>query len=166
MGESLDLQRIFLRASGCLSAGMGGYFWPNMGYSWPQNEIGDFKNYFHLNGNYCVIISECQKVGIFPEQAYGSPPHPPCHFCPIESSVYTGLLWKTWTLYKYVVMFGSVWSDQLVLHNYCVIISECQKETFMEKNKVAGLIFLTSMGGWPQRTRGSRRSRSARPLGR
>ena len=28
-----------------------GYFWPKMGYSWPQNEIGDFQNYFHLNGN-------------------------------------------------------------------------------------------------------------------
>ena len=43
---------------------------------------------------------------------------------------------------------GSVWSDQLVLHNYCVIISECQKVTFVgveakkccqkiEKTKVA-----------------------------
>ena len=34
-------------------------------------------------------------------------------------------------------IFGSVWSDQLLLHNYCVIISDCQKETFMgvkEKN--------------------------------
>ena len=41
---------------------------------------------------------------------------------------------KDLTLYKYVVMFGSVWSDQLVLHNYCVIISECQKETFMGVN--------------------------------
>ena len=30
-----------------------------------------------------------------------------------------------------VVVFGSVWRDQLVLHNYCVIISECQKVTFM-----------------------------------
>ena len=28
-------------------------------------------------------------------------------------------------------MFGSVWSDLLVLHNYCVIISECQKVTFL-----------------------------------
>ena len=43
-------------------------------------------------------------------------------------------------------MFGSVWSDQLVLHNYCVIISECQKETFMEKNKVAWLIFFDKYG--------------------
>ena len=33
-------------------------------------------------------------------------------------------------LYKYVVVFGSVWSDLLVLHNYCVIISGCQKVTF------------------------------------
>ena len=32
-------------------------------------------------------------------------------------------------------MVGSVCSDQLVLHNYCVIIYERQKETFMEKNK-------------------------------
>ena len=32
---------------------------------------------------------------------------------------------------KYVVMFSSVWSDLLVLHNYCVIISECQKVTFL-----------------------------------
>ena len=30
-----------------------------------------------------------------------------------------------------MVVFGSVWSDQLVLHNYYVIISEYQKETFM-----------------------------------
>ena len=40
-----------------------------------------------------------------------------------------------------------MWSDLLVLHNYCVIISECQKVTFLvveakkivkmkEKNKV------------------------------
>ena len=31
----------------------------------------------------------------------------------------------------------SVWSDLLVLHNYCVIISECQKVTFLgvELNK-------------------------------
>ena len=27
-------------------------------------------------------------------------------------------------------MFGSVLSDLLVLHNYCVIISECQKSDF------------------------------------
>ena len=32
---------------------------------------------------------------------------------------------------KYVVVFGSVWNDQLILHNYCVIISECQKVTFI-----------------------------------
>ena len=31
-----------------------------------------------------------------------------------------------------MVVFGSVWSDLLVLHNYCVIISECQKVTLME----------------------------------
>ena len=28
-------------------------------------------------------------------------------------------------------MFGSVWNDLLVLKNYCVIISECQKVTFL-----------------------------------
>ena len=28
-------------------------------------------------------------------------------------------------------MFGSVWSDLLVLRNYCVIISEWQKVTFL-----------------------------------
>ena len=61
--------------------------------------------------------------------------------------------------YKYVVMFGSVWSDQLVLHNYCVIISECQKETFMGVKATKCFLnfltkFLTSMGGWPQRTTG------------
>ena len=43
---------------------------------------------------------------------------------------------------------SSVWSNLLVLHNYCVIISECQKVNFlvveakkigqkMEKTKVA-----------------------------
>ena len=30
-----------------------------------------------------------------------------------------------------MVVFGSVWSDLLVLHNYRVIISECQKMTFL-----------------------------------
>ena len=30
-----------------------------------------------------------------------------------------------------MVVFGSVWSDLLVLHNYCVIISECQKVNFL-----------------------------------
>ena len=66
-----------------------------------------------------------------------------------QSSVYTGLLWKTLTLYKYVVVFGSVWSDQLVLHNYCVIISECQKETFMGvkgKQKVASFFVVDKYG--------------------
>ena len=29
-----------------------------------------------------------------------------------------------------MLVFGSVWSDLLVLHNYGVIISECQKVTF------------------------------------
>ena len=28
-------------------------------------------------------------------------------------------------------VWGSVWSDLLVLHNYCVIISGCQKVTFL-----------------------------------
>ena len=39
--------------------------------------------------------------------------------------------------YKYVVVFGSVWSDLLVMHNYCVIISEYQKVTLLgvEANK-------------------------------
>ena len=48
-----------------------------------------------------------------------------------------------------MVVFGSVWSDLLVLHKYCVIISESQKVTCVgvktkkccqkiEKNKVAG----------------------------
>ena len=47
-----------------------------------------------------------------------------------------------------MLVFGSVWSDLLVLHNYSVIISECQKVTFLvveakkivkneRKNKVA-----------------------------
>ena len=30
-----------------------------------------------------------------------------------------------------MVVFGSVWSDLLVLHNYCVMIFECQKVTFL-----------------------------------
>ena len=34
---------------------------------------------------------EQMRVGIFPEEADGSPPTP-VHFCPIESSVYIGLL--------------------------------------------------------------------------
>ena len=29
-------------------------------------------------------------------------------------------------------VFGSVCSDLLVLHNYCVILSECQKVTFFD----------------------------------
>ena len=61
--------------------------------------------------------------------------------CWIESSVYRCLLGRTYTYYKYVVVVGSVWSVLLVLHNYCVIISECQKVNFFvkkcEKNKVA-----------------------------
>ena len=40
-----------------------------------------------------------------------------------------------------MVVFGSVWSDLLVLHNYCVIISEFQKVTFLvvEANKIKTL---------------------------
>ena len=40
-----------------------------------------------------------------------------------------------------MVVFGSVWSDLLVLHNYCVIISEFQKVTFsvVEANKIKTL---------------------------
>ena len=34
--------------------------------------------------------------------------------------------WQVWEV------FGSVWSDLLVLHKYSVIISECQKVTFLE----------------------------------
>ena len=55
---------------------------------------------------------------------------------------------RTYTYYKYVVVVDSVWSDLLVLHNYCVIISDCRKVTFVgveakkcchkiEKNEVA-----------------------------
>ena len=59
---------------------------------------------------------------------------PPPGICWIESSVYRCLLGRTYTYYKYV---GNVWSDLLVLHNYCVIIFNCQKGTFwgVEANK-------------------------------
>ena len=62
--------------------------------------------------------------GYIPEETY-------CQICPIESIVYRCLLGS-------VVVFGSVWSDLLVLHNYCVIISGCQKVTFLgvEANKM------------------------------
>ena len=33
-------------------------------------------------------------------------------------------------------MFGSVWSDLIVLHNYCVIIAECQKVTFLVDQQI------------------------------
>ena len=72
-----------------------------------------------------------QSQGFIPEEAYWSPPHPPCQICPIESSVYRCLLGRTWTLDKYD-SFGSMWSELLVLHKYGVIISECQKVTFLE----------------------------------
>ena len=115
-----------------------------------------------------------------------------------------------------MLVFGSVWSDLLVLHNYGVILSEYQKVTFLgvkakkllsknvRKKKLIEIVwngenwskmflkfffklslektvqifdhiffqtykvlgYLTSMGGWPQRTRGSRRSRSACTQGR
>ena len=40
-----------------------------------------------------------------------------------------------------MLVFGSVWSDLLVLHNYSVIISECQKLTFLVDQKVYPWIF-------------------------
>ena len=45
---------------------------------------------------------------------------------------------RTYTYYKYVVVIGSVWSVLLVLHNYCVIISECQKLMAPSKNRDFG----------------------------
>ena len=75
----------------------------------------------------------------------------------------------------------------MVLHNYDVIISECQKVTLLGGNlskhgiwsplptptpldfcAIESIVFtglLGSMGGWPQRTRGSCRSHSARVQG-
>ena len=35
-----------------------------------------------------------------------------------------------------MVVVGGVWSDLLVMHNYCVIISECQKVTFLVDQQV------------------------------
>ena len=50
-------------------------------------------------------------------------------------------------------MFGSVWSDLLVLHKYSVIISECQKVTFFDFFDFLNFFF-DKLGGWPQRTTG------------
>ena len=35
-----------------------------------------------------------------------------------------------------MLVFGSVWSDLLVLHNYGAIISQCQKVTFLGVKKI------------------------------
>ena len=41
------------------------------------------------------------EFGIFPPEAFWFPTVPPRQICPIASSVYTGLLWRTKTLEKY-----------------------------------------------------------------